>query len=1044
MKLLRKQPTPWRWGTFLLAAFCHPLFGQPFVHPGALSTQPDLDRMRAKVAANAQPWKASWDILVANSHAQLSYTPNPQVTICRGGACAGMGYPENYMIMANDAHAAYQCALRYQVSGDTNYAEKAVQIMDAWSSTLNLITGDSNALLAGGIQGYQWACAAELMRNYSGWATTNFARFQSMMLTKFYPMCSDFLARHNGTCDTHYWANWDLAAMTTILGVGVLCDRRDLYNEAIGYFQTGIGNGAASKIVFFMHPGYMGQWQEAGRDQGHCTLGPALLGPFCEIAWNQGDDLYGYATNLFLAGSEYVAEYNAQPLTATVPYVTYANCENNVQPAISSASRGIVRPGWDLVYNHYVNREGLSALFTAQIAAQVRPEGGGGNYGPNSGGYDQLGFTTLTHTLDPIATNAVPAPSGLRAEVRNNAVTLSWWGSAYASSYNVKRAAAIGGPYNTIAYGVTTNLYYVDVGLTPGTTCYYAVSAVVGGIEGANSAPASATSNAQLRGAIIGSDSSYNNLGATKETVFDGALGNYYDAANVSGDWAGLDLGVSDIITGIAYAPRISFAGRMVGGVFQGANVPDFSSGVVTLFTVPSAPPTGVLTYQAISNPNAFRYVRYLGPVNGSCNVAEVQFHGYAKPTNALAAPVNLSGIPGNAQAALTWSASPAASSFNIKRRTLIGGPYTTIASGVKTTSFLDLSLTNLTTYYYTVSAVNGGGESLNSAEVAMTPAAPLLNQAAGGTASDWTGSSPGATEGPGKAFDGTTSTKWYNSATSFPGWLQYNFGAGVNRTVVRYDVSSANDLPQRDPSAWLFQASNNGSTWTTLDTQSAQTFSSRYQAQSYWITNSTAYQYYRLYITTNYYMLTNHSVTSAYGVQLSELALLGYAPAPPSAPTALTAAPGDARVTLSWTPVSGAVSYNVKRSGTSGGPYVFSTIAAPTAPIYVDAEVINGSVYYYVVSAVNTNGESANSLEVSARPVSLSPVSLSSAEGGSQLQLSWPADHIGWRLLVQTNPPGSGLSTNWVTLPGTAATNQFLAPLAVTNGSVFFRLVYP
>ena len=70
-------------------------------------------------------------ILVANSHAQLSYTPNPQGLICRGGACAGMGYSENYMIMANDAHAAYQCALRYQISGDTNYANKSVQIMDA-------------------------------------------------------------------------------------------------------------------------------------------------------------------------------------------------------------------------------------------------------------------------------------------------------------------------------------------------------------------------------------------------------------------------------------------------------------------------------------------------------------------------------------------------------------------------------------------------------------------------------------------------------------------------------------------------------------------------------------------------------------------------------------------------------------------------------------------------------------------------------------------------------------------------------------------------
>jgi hypothetical protein len=55
----------------------------------------------------------------------------------------------------------------------------------------------------------------------------------------------------------------------------------------------------------------------------------------------------------------------------------------------------------ELVYNHYVNRRGLAALDVAAYAAQVRPEGGGGDYGPNSGGYDQLGYGTLTFTLPP-------------------------------------------------------------------------------------------------------------------------------------------------------------------------------------------------------------------------------------------------------------------------------------------------------------------------------------------------------------------------------------------------------------------------------------------------------------------------------------------------------------------------------------------------------------------------------------------------------------------------------------------------------------------
>lgn len=606
------------------------VYGQSFVHPGCLSTAEDLERMAEKVAAGAQPWVGSWDRLVANSFAQLSYAPNPQATICRGGACSGMGYAQNYIIMCRDAAAAYQCALRYRIGGDARYADKAVEIMDVWADTLTLITGDSNALLAIGAQGYQWACAAELLRDYAPWVDAGgFGDFQEWLLVKFYPECRRFLQQHNGTCDTHYWANWDLFAMNAMITIGVVCDRRDIYEEAIAYFHSGVGNGSADRLVSHMHPGYLGQFQESGRDQGHATLGPALLGVFCEVAWNQGDDLYGHAENQFLASTEYIARYNVQPLTNTVPFVTYINCDYVVHTDVSPVGRGIARPGWDLIYNHYVNRLGLSAPCTTRMAAQVRPEGGGGHYGPNSGGYDQLGFTTLTHSLDPIPLDAVPAPSSLRADVRGNTVVLSWWGSAHATGYNVKRADAIDGPYTLVAAGLPPDsLTYTDIGLARDTTYAYAVSAMVGGSETADSPPVAVMANRRLDGDIIGSSGSWNNAGATKETVFDDSLENFFDAPTGNGQWTGLDLGVPTVITQVRYCPRRAFPGRMVGGRFQGANVPDFSSGVATLFTIADIPPEGTLTTQDISNPNAFRYVRYLSPNNGFGNVAEVAFYG--------------------------------------------------------------------------------------------------------------------------------------------------------------------------------------------------------------------------------------------------------------------------------------------------------------------------------------------------------------------------------------------------------------------------------
>ena len=59
-----------------------------------------------------------------------------------------------------------------------------------------------------------------------------------------------------------------------------------------------------------------------------------------------------------------------------------------------------MRPMWELVYNHYVKRKGLTAAYTLMGVQTTRSEGGGGDYGPNSGGYDQLGFGTLLYSLE--------------------------------------------------------------------------------------------------------------------------------------------------------------------------------------------------------------------------------------------------------------------------------------------------------------------------------------------------------------------------------------------------------------------------------------------------------------------------------------------------------------------------------------------------------------------------------------------------------------------------------------------------------------------
>lgn len=362
-----------------------------FTHPGMLHAYGELNRAKVRVAAGDNPWLSGWNRLTANGHSASTWTPRPQATVIRGGT------GENYTILYNDIHAAYQNALRWKIAGTTANGDAAVRILNAWSSTLTSVTGNADRYLAAGIYGYQFANAAELMRGYSGF---DLERFKTMMLNVFYPLNDRFLREHNDACITNYWANWDLCNMNSILAIGILCDDGAKYDQAVNYFKNGAGNGAIRNAVPFVYEDQgLAQWQESGRDQGHTVMGMGLMGAFCEMAWSQGEDLYGYDNNRFMKAAQYVAKYN---LGEDVPFTTYRwgsgqNCAQQTHTVISSASRGHVRPVWDILHYHYARRRGLSVPYITRIAESVRPEGGGGDYGPNSGGFDQLGFGTLMY-----------------------------------------------------------------------------------------------------------------------------------------------------------------------------------------------------------------------------------------------------------------------------------------------------------------------------------------------------------------------------------------------------------------------------------------------------------------------------------------------------------------------------------------------------------------------------------------------------------------------------------------------------------------------
>ena len=98
--------------------------------------------------------------------------------------------------------------------------------------------------------------------------------------------------------------------------------------------------------------------------------------------------------------AEYAAKYN---LGYDVPYTPYDNGPINL-PTISNSSRGDLRPVWELLYNHYGVLKGLNVTWTKKyrdlvVSSNGGAEGGSGDYGSTSGGYDQLGWGTLLYTL---------------------------------------------------------------------------------------------------------------------------------------------------------------------------------------------------------------------------------------------------------------------------------------------------------------------------------------------------------------------------------------------------------------------------------------------------------------------------------------------------------------------------------------------------------------------------------------------------------------------------------------------------------------------
>ncbi len=151
------------------------------------------------------------------------------------------------------------------------------------------------------------------------------------------------------------------------MAIGVFCNDRAIFEDALRYYTKGGGNGSILNYVINKN----GQIQESGRDQPHSQLGIGMLAECCAIAWNQGLDLYGFEDNRLLRGFEYTAKYNLG--NNDMPFQEWLDRTGKYHHyTISDKGRGSLRPLYEQVYAHYV---GVKQLKAPYVEAAVKRYG---------------------------------------------------------------------------------------------------------------------------------------------------------------------------------------------------------------------------------------------------------------------------------------------------------------------------------------------------------------------------------------------------------------------------------------------------------------------------------------------------------------------------------------------------------------------------------------------------------------------------------------------------------------------------------------------
>jgi hypothetical protein len=762
-----------------------------FVHPGAPLTASDLATIKSYVDAGKQPWKSAYDQLANDGKAKLTYVmAGPYATVSRS--------PDvNLWPWRNDMVAIWNLSRMWYFTQNPDYAKKAHDILMAWATNQTAFSG-SESMLDLGDYAYMFVGGADILRGtWSGWTAADTAAVQAYFANVLIPASNPYGENMFGA------ANKGALALNALGLMAIFNDDTALLNKVVYQTRTLAHIGLRSSNDIGMLGDYL-------RDQGHAHGQLKSLVMLAEALWKQGIDVYSDLDNRLLAAGEYFARVNELVPTTALPFGT-----TDAYYITDVTNRGWNGAGGgnialNQIYNAYVNRKGMQAPFIAQRRLWMP--------------VDNSSFMFLkdvdTSTATPAAALAIPTTAS---------ITSGWSETDIGGATPAGTSSYANGIWSVVgagadSWGTADSGHFSYKALTGDGAIIAKVESIQNTSIYAKAGVMMRTSLAQgaPRATMLVTNQVKVEQNMPNLSVYGGT--NYGNkglpiANTVPSYWVKLER-IGNMITGYVSPDGTNWAATDVGRI----NDPVPDTIYVGLTVVSHA--NGTLNTSTFSN------VQITGGDGGA-------------PAVIPAAPADLLAEPGDGAVPLRWQESFGATGYTIQRATTSGGPYTTVASNVTGGSYVDTSVTNGTTYYYTVTATNSAGTSANSSEDSATPVHPLVNVATGGSATDSKSNQANASA----AFDRNSGTEWFYSGVT--GWLQYDLGH--TETVQRYTViSSSFDQVGRDPKNWQFQGSNDGVTWTTLDTQSGQAFANRAQMNSYTIATPGAYRYYRLNITSN------------------------------------------------------------------------------------------------------------------------------------------------------------------------------------------------